>query len=81
MQKNWIDRIKADQEKIKKLESYYGIKYGIFSWVRGTIDIYDTDDLTYIGICIQKIKQRLEKESTEKIKNQLEKEKEKKKHG
>ncbi len=63
-----INKIKADREKIKKAESYYGIKYGTFSWVRGTIDIYDVDDLDYIKICLDKMGERLLKEEKEKKK-------------
>jgi len=65
---NMVDKIREDREKIKKAESYYGIKYGSFSWVRGTIEIYDVDDLDYIKICIDKIGERLLNEAKEKKK-------------
>ncbi len=65
---NMVDKIREDREKIKKAESYYGIKYGTFQWVRGTLDIYDVDDLDYIKICIDKIGERLLNESKEKKK-------------
>jgi len=60
-----VDKIRQDREKIKKAESYYGIKYGTFSWVRGTIEIYDVDDLDYIKICMDKMGERFLNESKE----------------
>jgi len=66
-----VNKIREDREKIKKAESYYGIKYGSFSWVRGTIDIYDADDLDYIKICMDKMGERFLKETKEKIKKNV----------
>jgi len=40
-------------------EKYYGIKYGTFEWVRGTIDIHDIDDIKYAQVCLNKIRKRL----------------------
>lgn len=56
---------------VKPSTSYYGIKYGLFQWVRGTVEIYDDDDLNYVEICLKKMKQRFteEKKKTEKKKN------------
>jgi len=50
----------------KRNDNYYGIKYGTFSWVRGTIDIYDMDDVNYVRICLDKIKKRLQEEENAK---------------
>ena len=63
-----VDKIREDREKIKKAQSYYGIKYGTFSWVRGTIGIYDVDDIDYIKICMDKMGERFLNESKEKKK-------------
>ena len=65
---NMVEKIREDREKIKKAQSYYGIKYGTFQWVRGTIDIYDLDDIDFIKICLDKMGDRFLKESKEKIK-------------
>ena len=40
-------------------DTFYGKKYGTFEWVRGTIDIYDLDDLKYVAICLKKMRKRL----------------------
>ena len=63
-----VDKIREDREKIKKSQTYYGIKYGTFQWVRGTIDIYDVDDIDYVKICLDKMGERILKETKEKIK-------------
>ena len=42
-------------------EGFYGKRYGTFSWVRGTIDIHDLDDIKYAEICLKKIRKRLKK--------------------
>jgi hypothetical protein len=63
-----VDKIRQDRDRIKKAQSYYGIKYGTFSWVRGTIEIYDLDDLDYIKICMDKMGERFLNETKEKKK-------------
>ena len=40
-------------------DSFYGKKYGTFSWVRGTIDIHDLDDLKYVALCLKKMRKRI----------------------
>lgn len=40
-------------------DSYYGVKYGTFEWVRGTIEIHDLDDVRYAEVCLRKIRKRL----------------------
>jgi len=60
-----VDKIRKDREQIKKAQSYYGIKYGTFSWVRGTIEIYDLDDIDYIKICMDKMGERFLNEAKE----------------
>jgi hypothetical protein len=60
-----VDKIREDREKIKKAQSYYGIKYGTFQWVRGTIDIYDLDDIDFIKICLDKMGERFLNEAKE----------------
>jgi len=62
-----VDKIREDREKIKQRESYYGIKYGTFQWVRGTIDIYDLDDIDFIKICLDKMGERFLSESKKKV--------------
>ena len=41
-----------------KKEGYYGLKYGSFTWVRGTIDIHDLDDIRYVEVCLRKMRKR-----------------------
>ena len=43
----------------KEEDGFYGKKYGTFTWVRGTIDIYDLDDLKYVAVCLKKMRKRL----------------------
>lgn len=55
----------------KEEPNYYGTKYGSFTWVRGSIDIYDVDDLDYIKLCLDKMGERFlkEKNDNKKTKN------------
>ncbi len=60
---DWFNNLKKNDDEIwAKKPNYYGFMYGSFEWIRGTVYIYDNDDIAYVQKCLNKIKKRLREE-------------------
>lgn len=66
MIENWIENMKEKREIRENVRKLYGTKYGAFTWVRGSVDIFDLDDVEYVQICLKKMHKRIVDEKKEK---------------